>query len=676
MYFREKISPTAKNPILQLVESQRIGDKVRQWVILSLGTHFNLPKELRGETARVIEQKLIGQKTIWNDERCNEYAERIIKKIQTDGRWYSLREQVSAKSKYRDNAKGERLIETADQTAEVFIDQVEHKDDRELGPLLIGRQMWNILGFREILKEAGFSENQVKTAQISILNRFISGDSEHAIPSWIKTTGIEDLIDAKAEEYSEDRFYRISDKLLKKKEYIEDSIYAHTKSHFGYENSIFLYDLTNTYFEGQQQGNAKAAHNKNQKEKRSDCPQVVVAIVLDEEGFLRKHFVFEGKLTDVASLSRILSYLEEEFKAADLPTIIMDRGIASKKNINLLKSKQLHYIIASRREEEIRLAEEFSGKDFKTIKQDKNNEVKVKIIKTGDEKELLCKSSGRKRKERAMRNMREERLEQDLKQLEYSVKQGYIIKPSDVQQRIGRIKERYRGVARYYSIEYIPYTFTFTIKEKQEVSKRLINALASRKKKADQYQWSHKKTEKELEKIKSKYGREYSKVKTDLIPPVLQWGLEEEKREPRLMTDGNYVLKTNRGDLSDEQIWHTYVMLTRVEKAFRNFKSDLGLRPNYHQLEQRVDAHIFITVLAYHLLHTTEYILHGKGCNLSWKSVKRLVRSHTYSTIVLPTTKGAVIHLRKPGIPETIHRKIYRILAIDYKNLKTTKIIA
>ena len=669
MFFREKKSPTAKNPILQLVENYRVSNKIRQRIIISLGTYFILPKNLRKETAQIIEQKLLGQNTLWTDDRCNTYADRIIKKIQTDGKWQSLRKQVTEKN----NPSDEPLI--VEDIAEVFISQVEHKDDRELGPLLIGKRMWDILGFEQSLHGAGFSKPQIKTAQISILNRLISGDSEHAIPSWIKTTGVEDIIDSKAEEYTDDRFYRISDKLLSKKKYIEDSLYANTKSHFRYNSSIFLYDLTNTYFEGQQLNNPKSKYNKNQKEKRSDCPQVIVAIVLNEEGFLRKHFVFEGKLTDGKSLSKILDSLEEEFKSHSLPTIIMDRGIANEENTELLKLKKIHYIIASRREEEMQMADNFGSGDFKIIKQGKNNTVEVKIVESDDEKKLLCKSSGREKKEKAMRNMREERLEEELKKLENSVMQGNAINPVDVERKIGRLKERHSSVAQYYIIEYTPYKLSFTIKNKQ-VSKRMLNALASKKKKADSYQWSHKKIEKELDKIKSKYNDQYSKVSVHLTEPNLDWYLEEEKRELRLKTDGNYIIRTNRQDLTDEQIWHTYVMLTRVEKAFRNFKSDLGLRPNFHQLEHRVDAHIFITVLAYHLLHACEYILRSKDCTLSWKSVKRLVRSHIYSTIVLPTTTGAVIHLRKPGICETVHQEIYQKLGIDFKNLKTTKIIA
>jgi hypothetical protein len=671
MFFRDKKSPTSINPVLQLVENQRINKKIRQRVIISLGTHFELPKNLRKQTAQAIEQKLLGQTGLWFDAQCSEFAERIIKKIQTDGKWHSLRDQVSAPGQgelQKDEYAEDNPI------AEVFVNQVEHKDDRVLGPLLIGTKMWEVLQFEKTLQEVGISAPQIKTAQISVLNRFISGDSENAIPSWIKVTGIEDLVDPKAEEYSRDRFYRISDKLLSHKAKIEESIYKHSTNHFDSQDNIFLYDLTNTYFEGQQASNPKASHSKNQKEKRSDCPQIVVAIVLNGAGFLRKHFVFEGKLTDVASLSHILISLEEDLKTATLPTIIMDRGLTSSDNIQLLKDKNLHYIIASRREEELRNAASFSESDYKTIKEVGDNKVEVKIIDQDGEKKLLCKSSGRERKESAMRNLREERLEKDFELLEQRVNQGRLVKPSDVQQKIGRLKERHRSVAKYYYADYKSYSFSFDVKPC--VPKRLINSLSVLKKKADDYLLSHKKLEKNLEKLKNKYGDDYLKIDIQLTDPIFEWGLEEQRRDQLIETDGNYILKTNREDMSDEQIWQTYVMLTKVEKAFRNFKTDLGLRPNYHQLEGRVEGHVFITVLAYHLLHATEYMLRNQNCSLSWKSVNRLVSSHTYSTIVLPTTKGEVIHLRKPSIPEQVHKEIYDKLNIDYTKLKSTKIVA
>jgi len=136
-------------------------------------------------------------------------------------------------------------------------------------------------------------------------------------------------------------------------------------------------------------------------------------------------------------------------------------------------------------------------------------------------------------------------------------------------------------------------------------------------------------------------------------------------------------LKTNRKDLkSGDKIWNLYMMLTRVEDAFRDLKSYLGLRPNYHQKENRVDGHIFISVLAYHLLHSIEHSLRQKGERSRWVRIRLAVSTHNYSTIQLPAVGGTVINVRRPGIPEGVHIDIYQKLGIDYQNLPITKNLA
>ncbi len=174
--------------------------------------------------------------------------------------------------------------------------------------------------------------------------------------------------------------------------------------------------------------------------------------------------------------------------------------------------------------------------------------------------------------------------------------------------------------------------------------------------------------------MKKKYSKDFENIKTMVIEPSLVWSLKKEKADQREMLEGNYVLKTNRKDLDDSDIWKTYVMLTKVEKAFRNLKTDLALRPNPHHLEHRADGHVFISILAYHLLHGIEYTLRQKDTNVWWSSIKRVMSSHCYGTIVAPTVKGTVINIRKAGVPEEIHKEIYNNLKIDYTNLKKTKV--
>ena len=663
MYFREKYSPRSKNPILQLVENKYTNGNRKQELVVSLGTYMQIDKSIRKTLARTVKQKLLGQKPLWVDDDIKAIADNIIKKIQTDGKWDSARNQVN-KNKIGDN-----------ETAEVFINQVEHSHDRGLGPVLIGHSFWKKLSIGDILLECGFSKAAIKTAEISILNRLIAGDTENAIPSWIKVSAISDIIDKASESFSRDRFYRVSDKLLENQESIERLLYRNEQNIFGLRNTVYLYDLTNSYFEGLCQKNPKAEYNKNQKEKRTDCPQIVVALVLDEEGFVRRHFSFNGKMSDSKSLEEIIKALRNDFKNSQIPTIIMDRGVACDENITMLEKEGLKYIVASRNGEEKEFIDDFNDQDtFRTLKNDKTNEVKIKIKKQGDINYLLCKSSGRKNKETAMRNRFEQKLVDDLGSLQRLIETGKRNAPETVNQAIGRIRERHSKVAHYYEIQYIPFKFEYRLEELDSLPRRLLKYLKIRKEKADNFDINYLKLGKEIKSLNNKYSNAFEKIKIEISAPQLLWSTIEEKMQKSVSLDGNYLLKTNRNDLSDEQIWHTYVMLTKVEKAFRNLKTDLALRPNPHHLSDRVDGHVFISILAYHLLHAIEYCLRQKGEHLSWATVKRIVSSHIYSTTILPTKGGQVIHLRKPGLPESVHEFIYKKLNVDYENLKVTKI--
>ncbi len=507
----------------------------------------------------------------------------------------------------------------------------------------------------------------------------IAQDSENSILSWINTVAVDDILGIDTKKFGNDRFYRISDKLLKNSAHIEENLYQHEKTLFNLKNTIFLYDLTNTYFEGVCANNPKAEYNANQKEKRTDCPQVVVALVIDQEGFIRRHKIFNGKMTDVKSLDKILLELEKEFLHQPMPTIIFDRGMVSEENMALIKSyENLKYIIACRSNEESAFIKDFCNEEFSLLegRSDKTSKVEILLKEIDETAYLLCKSEGRNEKEKAMRNKFEKKLEEELQNLSKQIINGRENNPVKIERRIGRINQKNSKVAKYYKIEYQHREFSFTIACEKGIPKRLINSLNILKEKVDNNKISFPAIGKKLSELAAKHPAEYSKIKFDLKGPNLTWntmdGLENKERS----MDGNYLLKTNRLDLGQHEIWHLYMMLTRVENAFRDLKSHLGLRPNFHQIEDRVDGHIFISILAYHLLHSIEYTLRQKGGHSRWATIKRLVSTHRYTTTQLPTVQGPIINIRKPGIPEGIHMDIYQKLDVDYKNLKITKTIA
>lgn len=666
MFFRETHSKNSKKPTLQLVQNRRTKKGSRQRIVASLGTKMHIPKNLRAAVARLVEERLKGQLSLFdNDSPALKYADRIVKKIQTDGKWRSERIQVKNFKEDKD-------------TVEVFIDDVEHGQDRILGPLLVGHHFWNRLDFPNILANCNFTESQIATAELSVLNRLIEQGSELSIPQWIKTIAAEEIIINNAEDFAKERFYKISDKLLKNKEQLEKDLYKREKYLFNLEDCIFLYDLTNTYFEGLCAQNPKAQFNKNQKEKRTDCRQIVVALSIDSEGFIRKHQVFEGKMSDSKSLIKILDLLRTHFKGKHMPTIIFDRGMVSKDNINLIESEPycLKYIVASRSGEEKEFISEFQKSTFKTITEEsEKNKVEIFLKKKDSITYLLCKSQGRYEKESAMRNNKEKKLEDELNSLKSLIEKGKRKDPKDIERMIGRKKEKYSTVAKYYKITFDAQYFDFVIPEGVVIPKRLVNSLNSLKTKINTYKINYLKAKVNLEKLGKKYNN-FSKIQIQIKEPNLSWNVVDELEAKARVLDGNYLLKTNRDDLSDTTIWNMYMMLTRVENAFRNLKSHLGLRPNRHHKEGRVDGHVNISILAYHLLHAIEFTICKKGENCTWPTIKRIINNHTYSTIILPTSKGSVINLRKAGIPENIHQEIYKKLGVNYTNLPVTKILA
>lgn len=282
---------------------------------------------------------------------------------------------------------------------------------------------------------------------------------------------------------------------------------------------------------------------------------------------------------------------------------------------------------------------------------------------------VLCKSEGRKNKEQAMRSRREKKLEAELGKLHDQIQKGRENNAAAIQQRIGRIKERFGKVSKYYEITYEHWDFSYTVSEKETVCKRLSTSLAKLEEKASNQAITLPALNKKLSALKENYPSEWNKIEIHLNASALNYAPIDEIREKEEAMDGNYLLKTNRVDLEASEIWKLYVMLTRIESAFRDLKSYLGLRPNRHHTEDRVDGHIFISILAYHLLHSIEYKLRSQGDHLRWATIKRIVSSHTYSTIQLPTTNGTVINIRKAGIPEGIHQEVYDKLQVDCQHL-------
>jgi len=627
MYIRKTVSKQGGKTYTNylLVESVATPKGPRQKTICSLGDLGPRTREEWLKLACKMEDALTGQMSLFQEEADPEVDAMVEKARERRNRKQAPPQPPKLPP---EGPPPEGTLPAASPPAgcekrvvEVDTDGVEMERHREAGPVHVGLQMCRRLGIEEILESMGLSGDTRQLTIAMILNRFICPSSEHAMSDWFERTALSDILGFDFSKVNDDRLYRNMDCLYPLRSKIESALAERENTLFNLENTILLYDLTSTYFEGLMLGNPQAKRGYS-RDKRPDCKQVVIGLVLGSEGFPKAHEVFDGNLQDRKTVGEILDILKARVGLKEGSTVVMDRGMAFDENLDEVNARHLHYIVAGRQTERNQWLAEFEEEDgwkeiFRTPSPTNPAQEKSRVFVKAAEKDghtyVLCLSEGRKQKDRAIREKQEGRLLEDLKKLQKRVEKGNIKKPSVIHQSIGRLKERYSRVARYYAIEY-----------------------------------------------DSKQGR-------------FSWTVKADARAKAEELDGGYILKTDRQDLSGEELWRIYIMLTRVESAFRDMKSPLCERPIFHQLKRRAQTHIFLCVLAYHLLVSVEHILREQGDHRSWETIREVLRTHQVATIILPTTSGEELHIRKGGRAEPQHKDIYRKLRIPEKPMKPVR---
>ena len=500
-------------------------------------------------------------------------------------------------------------------------EQVSVEEARAAGAVHVGHQMWQQLGLNEILTSAGLSSRACQLSEAMTLNRLIAPLSEHAMPDWIRSTALADIVGGDFSGLNDEALYRNLDQLHPHREGIERALAEREKSLFHLDDTLYLYDLTSTYFEGQADSNPQAKRGYS-RDQRPDCKQVLVGLVLDGDGFPKAHEVFEGNRQDRSTVQEMLQSLEKRTGKKPGCTVVVDRGMAYEENLQQIQASGHHYLVAGRQPERNAWLEEFENDEEweEVIRQpsprnpgQKKSQVQIKRRQQGNEVYILCSSGGREQKDRAIREKQEQRLQQDLAALQTRLQKGHLKQTEKVYEAIGRLKERYPRVARYYQIEY------------------------------------------------DAAGRSFS------------WQQDSAKKAIAEKLDGGYVLKTDRQDMTADEIWRTYMLLTRVEAAFRAMKSPLRERPIFHHLQDRTQTHIFLCVLAYHLLVAIEKRFLDRDIHTSWSTLRQQLSTHQVITVVLPTTDGKVLKIRRATTPEPIHREIYATLQIPLEVMKPVK---
>lgn len=590
----------------RLVESIREGDKVKQKTLLNLGKHFDIAPSHWPTLVHRIELLL-------QNDFQGEQTELFNLQEALDETLAKAAQRYSALIIHKQSQPIERepnqlaSQETNYHYEMVDINQLQALKARSIGVETIAYHAMKQLNLDKKLTDLGFNGKDKVAALGNIIGRMIAPGSERSTHQWLSyQTALGELMEHDFETTTLNRLYTVGDKLLKSQSSLEQFLYQQEKNLFNLASTIILYDLTNTYFEGTCTANKKAKFGRS-KEKRSDCRLVTMGLVLGKEGFPINSRVFNGNASEPKTLQQMIEGLNNEPGLS--PVIVLDAGIASQENIEWLVENNFQYIVVSRK---LYKENPLETENAILIKDEPGNKITVKRVDEEKTKEVLlyCHSEKREKKDVAIQTQFHQRLEDALIKLHQGLsKKGCTKRYDKVLESIGRIKQRNSRVSQEYEINVTP---------------------DSDKKKAISI--TFKRLEKSVEKDK---------------------------------LSGVYCLRSNILNWTEDELWHTYVMLTDLEATFRSMKTELGLRPVYHQKEKRVTAHLFITLLAYHLVHTIRYQLQKKGINLCWQSIRNILSTQQRITIAMVTKEKKNIYVRTTTKAEPMQRKIFDALGIS-----------
>jgi len=516
---------------------------------------------------------------------------------------------------------GEPVPEDDPAVAQVLVHAVRLERTRQFGACYLGWELWKQLELDRFFAQAIDDEEAdvpwSRVAALLAINRLCAPGSELAIEQhWYPATALDDLLEIPEGKINDTRLYRCLDRILPYKTKLERHLKERYGELFGAEFDVLLYDLTSTYVEGAAENNPMMRRGYS-RDHRPDCEQMVIALIVNSEGFPFSYETFDGNRADVSTMETILRMVERKYGKARR-IWVMDRGIVSEENLAAIRRRGGQYLVGTPRSQMKRFEPEFLKDDWVQVRAD--IEVKQVSIPGGEETYILCRTAGRKEKEQAIRERFTVRMERALRALEQAIAGGRLKDRNRMERQLGRIQARHPQVHDLFTVE---------LRETPEGVR-------------------------------------------------LFWHLRAERLAWRQMREGAYLLRTNLRAESPQQLWTMYMQLTEAEAAFRALKSELSIRPLFHQKEPRVKAHVLVAFLGYALWVTLKHRLKRRpaiipepsqsGVNDArpFSPMKALALLSTLQSadIVLPTTDGREIRLRRITEPTAEQKSLLHQLGI------------
>ena len=504
----------------------------------------------------------------------------------------------------------------------IYTSSIRNKDVREIGAEWLSYQALEQLQMGSFLKSLGWGDHEIKLAQSHIISRAVYPASELETTRWMKeNSSVCEVTGYDIEKISKDRLYSISRKLYAQKEALEQHLSTRTNELFDIQDKIILYDLTNTYFEGSKLGSQLAKYGRS-KEKRNDAKLVVLALVINPQGFIKYSSVLQGNMTDSKTLEGMINNLRIKTScSAKKALIIIDAGIATDDNLAMIKEKGYDYLCVSR--SNLRNYNRDAAAATVTITDNKNQKINLCRVTTDRNTDYYLKveSHSKELKERSMNEQFRSRFEAGLQKIADSLtKKGGVKQEDKVHQRIGRLKQKYPSIQKYFDIETEVNQDMAKKKEKSQEKKKVVTSL----------KWSVKE------------------------------GVDINARS------GIYFLRTSLEPTSEDTLWQCYNAIREIEATFRVLKTDLDLRPIYHQKDESTMAHLHLGLLAYWVVNTVRYQLKNEGIHSGWREITRIMNTQKAVTTTAQNVADEIISIRQCSEPNDKVKQIYDTLKYKY----------
>lgn len=616
MYIKE-IKKTNKNSdkiytYYRLVHSYKVGVKIRHQNIVGLGTLDDVEKQHHKLLADRIEELLTGNTGLLFPS--DEQFEAVEKTAQ----FYAekiIKEKLFANKKQIKSLTKE--VETNYQN--VDLETIEEIESKEIGGEWLVKQAFEKLGIEEILKTSKIEDNLTEIAQMLLTAKLLHPSSELETERWLCEKSAAGELYKTQENISRYKLYKATTAMYTVKETIEKKLYGNIQNIFSGKSKIVIFDLTNMYFEGQMRGSEKADFGRS-KQKQSGSRLIGLALSIDSLGFVRYSRFYPGNVSEPGTFETMLEDVSKQLPAQETekPVVVMDAGIATQENLATIRSEKFnyHYVCVSRT-----TPKEYTKLSDKMIVTDnRGNKIELTKVSVADKEDrfLHIKSDEKLKKEQSIDDKLSQRLELQLHEIKENLSKKKTIKKIEkIHEKIGRIKEK-------------------------------------------------------LSKVGCLYEITYTEDKENDVVTDINWTRKKSKERPK----GEYFLRYTQDAVSEADIWEIYNMTRDIEAVFRTLKTDLDIRPVYHQKDAYIEPHIWLGVIAYQVVNFVRRQLKENNINHSWTTIVEKMSTMQSSIASVNNDKNEKLYIKLCTRPTKDQKDILDSLNFKHRPfVRKTKIV-